>query len=182
MNKDDMKINILAYKNAYDAALDKFIDYEKEVKNDKYMVVVNYNEPSYRKRLYLIDVENDRLVSSHHVAHGEGSSNSNNRAYAQYFSNKPNSHMTSLGAMVTGQTYIGKHGYSLKLKGLEPGINDNVEKRYIVIHEAVYVTDAYILRNGRAGQSFGCPAVDPAISLGLIDKIKNGCFFYAYYK
>lgn len=182
MNKDDFKINILAYKNSYDAALDKFIDFSKKIKNDKYMVVVNYNEPSWRKRLYLIDVENDRLISSHHVAHGEGSSDSNNRAYAKYFSNKPNSHMSSLGAMITGETYIGKHGYSLKLKGLEPGLNDNVEKRYIVIHDASYVTDNYILANGRAGQSYGCPAVDSAISVDLIAKVKNGCFFYAFYR
>lgn len=181
MTKDDMKMNILAYKDAYDKALDKFIDFGKQIKNDKYMVVINMHEPSYRKRLYLVDVELDQLISSHHVAHGEGSSDSNNRAYAKYFSNKPNSHMSSLGAMITGGTYIGKHGYSLKLKGLEQGINDNVEKRSIVIHEANYVSDAYIIKNGRCGQSYGCPAIDGAISVGLINLVKNGCFVYIYY-
>lgn len=148
---------------------------EEEVEDDKkdIHVVIDFSKPSYEKRLFVYD-KDDKLLRSHHVAHGVNSSDPKNRAMAVSFSNKPGSHKSSLGKYKTAETYYGKHGYSLKLDGLEKGINDNARKRYIVIHPADYVTDSFIAKNGRAGQSHGCPAIDPAISKSLIDMIKEG--------
>lgn len=180
MNKEDLDFNPAARAQAISKAWVEYEKYKDQTSND-YIVVINMREPSYRKRMYVIDLNAMEVVRNHHCSHGVGSSNPRDRAYAINFSNVPNSHKSSLGAMKTGRTYKGKHGYSLKLHGLEKGINDNVEKRYIVVHSAHYVTNQYILRNGRAGQSHGCPAVDPYVCRKLIDLIKDGVFFYVYY-
>lgn len=90
--------------------------------------------------------------------------------------------MSSLGAMVTDDVYRGKHGFSMRLNGLEPGKNDKVRRRCIVIHGAEYCTDEYIKNNKRAGQSYGCPAVSSELSNEITQNYKAGCFYYAYYK
>jgi len=171
---------------AINKAVAEVSKYKDKIKNTQFMVVVDYVSPSYRKRLHVLEFMPDdrewQVIRSHHCAHGEGSSMQGNLAFCNKFSNMDNSHMSSLGAMVTDDTYHGKHGYSLRLNGLEPGINDRVRTRSIIIHAADYVTDEYILKNNRAGQSWGCPAVDPAIYKSLIQLIKEGCFFYAYYE
>lgn len=149
-----------------------------QIERPTYLIVVNFDEPSYRHRLYVF--KNGRLIETHHVSHGSRSS-CTNKAFACKFSNKVGSHMSSLGAMKTGEIYYGKHGKSLKLIGLEKGKNNLVKLRHIVVHAADYVTDDYILRNGRAGCSWGCLAVDPAISSRLIDMIEGGCFVYIHH-
>lgn len=174
---------------ALKAALASYKQHKESVKNQKIIVVINMKEPSYRKRLHVYDLEKKEFIRNHHVAHGVNSCGGvRGKAYAVHFSNIPESKKSSKGAMVTGSktdkyekkgVYIGKHGRSLKLDGLEPQ-NSNVRKRYIVIHAADYVTDKYIMKNERAGCSYGCPAVDPAISDGLIDLIKDGVFVYVY--
>lgn len=166
---------------AIKAAFDNFNNYNRPIINKEILVVLDYTQPSSNKRLYVIDVATKEILRNHHMAHGEGSSDPKDRNYAIKFSNQPGSHMSSLGAMVTADTYRGKHGYSLRLKGLEQQ-NSNVMRRGIVIHCADYVTDEYIKDNGRAGQSHGCPAVDPAIYKELIQLIKDGVFVYAYYQ
>lgn len=86
--------------------------------------------------------------------------------------------MSSLGFYKTGQTYYGKHGYSLKLLGLEEGVNDLAEKRAIVIHGADYVGEDFIQKHGRLGRSHGCPAIPRELSKEIIDVIKDGsCLF-----
>lgn len=160
-------------------AFEKFEEYK--TKRRDILVAIDMSQPSNERRLYVYDVATKKELRRHHVSHGVNSSDPNNRARAIYFSNKPQSHMSSLGAMVTAETYMGGHGYSLRLDGLEKGKNDNVRKRFIVVHAADYVTDKYIKKNKRAGQSHGCPAVDPAIAKDLIDLIKGGVFFYVYF-
>jgi len=153
--------------------------FRDRIPNKKYMLVVDYTQPSYKKRLFVLDSKGN-VIKKHHVAHGEGSSDPKDRSKATHFSNLPDSHMSSLGAMITLGTYTGKHGLSLRLNGLQDGLNNKVKDRCIVIHSASYVTDEYILKNKRAGQSWGCLAVDPAILNSLINLIKGGCFCYAY--
>lgn len=182
MNKSDINYNLKAMKKCYEKAkaqYDKF--FSKKCARHDMIVCVNMQEPSYRKRLYVFNPNDNKLIRAHHCSHGINSSNPKDRAYAIYFSNEPQSRKSCLGALVTGGTYYGKHGLSLRLNGLEEGKNDNAKSRYIVVHAANYVTDSYIMRNGRAGQSWGCPAVDPAISKSLIEMIKEGVFFYIYY-
>lgn len=146
----------------------------------KLMVVVNYREPSYKKRLYVVDTETGEIIRAHHVAHGSASTCTSNVARACYFSNVVGSRKSSLGAMKTGKIYYGKYGKSLKLHGLDK-CNSMVYARFIVMHSSAYVTDQYILKNGYAGRSWGCLAVDTAVSSALIDLVADGTFVYAYY-
>lgn len=153
---------------------------EGKLKNEKEMVVILMNEPSYVKRFLLVDIESQTILRRHHVAHGVGSS-CRNKAYACKFSNIFGSRQSSLGAFLTGSTYYGKHGYSLNLHGQDT-TNNLAYKRRVVIHKARYVTDGYIKRNGRAGQSWGCPALDPAIYKEIINRITDGTLVYIHYE
>ena len=112
------------------------------------------------------------------VAHGKGSGNN---ITASRFSDKPGTLASSLGLFVTEGTYFGKHGYSLKLRGLEAGFNQNAKSRGIVIHAANYVNDNVATINGGVGRSWGCPAVDKKVAKPLIDTIKGGSLVFAYY-
>jgi hypothetical protein len=140
------------------------------------MVVVNYREPSHRKRLYV--VENGNIILTAHVAHGSGSSCSYNIDKACTFSNTPMSKRSSLGAMKTGAVYTGKYGKSLKLHGLDC-TNSRVYARFIVLHPSQYVTESYIIQHGYAGHSWGCLAVNPIVAPHLIDLIKDGVFVFS---
>lgn len=128
--------------------------------NDDYLVVVDFTLSSRKPRLWVLD-ENRNTVFNTQVSHGSGSGMDG----ALRFSNTPNSHMSSLGFMKVGSIYNGKHGSSLKLIGLEPGFNDNVYKRYIVIHTAGYVM------NG--GRSQGCLALPPDPGKKIIQLLKG---------
>jgi hypothetical protein len=133
-----------------------------------YVAVINYNQPSYEKRLYLFNNVNKTLLSKHYVAHGVNSG----LVYATKFSNKVGSRKSSLGVYRTGKVYYGKHGKSLRLHGLSK-TNSNAYKRAVVIHTAKYVSDQVVRRQGRLGRSWGCPAIDKK-DMHLIDKLKNG--------
>lgn len=149
------------------------------------MVFVDMTLHSSKKRLFVIDLETGNVIRSHHVAHGSKSNCPYDRAMACTFSNVVGSRKSSRGAMVTGNTYQWGKRFptrtKLKLHGLEKGLNNNVFKRAIVMHSSNYVTDSYITRNGRAGNSWGCLAVDPAISDSLIKLIKGGTLVYVDY-
>lgn len=178
----DTEYNDKARREATEAAITHcaMLNLKNKAKNTL-LVIVNMREPSYRKRLYVYDMASKTHIRNHHCSHGTSSSDPRNKSLAVRFSNTPNSHMTSLGAMMTEDVYYGRHGRSLRLIGLEKGKNDNVYRRDIVIHSASYVTDKYIRVTGRCGCSFGCFAVDPAISNSLIDLIKEGTLLYCYY-
>ena len=111
------------------------------------------------------------------VAHGRGSG----LARAVAFSNVPDSKQSSLGLFRTDETYEGQHGYSLRLVGLEAGVNDLAYSRKIVIHGADYVTAKFASRHGRLGRSWGCPALDPSVHRELIDAIRDRTALFAYY-
>ncbi len=187
ISNQKMAVNSASREKAFTEALNKYVKFLPRIKNPNIIVVIDYTQPSYRKRLYVFEnVSTEPNVftwantRNHHVAHGSGSSDLKDPTYSVRFGNTSNSHMSSLGAMVTVDTYHGKHGYSCRLEGLEAR-NSLVRVRSIVIHSADYVTDDYIHANDRCGQSWGCPAVDRAISNSLIQLIKGGCFVYAYF-
>lgn len=144
------------------------------VKNKKIISIIDYSKPSTEKRFYVIDLEKRQLLYRSLVAHGMGSGDN----MAEIFSNESDSHKSTLGFFVTAETYTGENGYSLRLDGIEPGINDNARNRDLVIHGAKYVSDEYIRRYGRLGRSWGCPALPVDVSMSIIDKISGGtCLF-----
>ncbi|MGA0556778.1 murein L,D-transpeptidase catalytic domain family protein [Larkinella sp. VNQ87] len=138
--------------------------------------IVDLSQPSSKKRLYVIDLDAHKLLFQTYVAHGRNSG----ELMAATFSNTASSFQSSLGFYQTLGTYQGKHGLSLQLKGLERGFNDNAFSRAIVIHGADYVCEDFIRRTGRLGRSQGCPAVDNAVSKGIIQAIKGGSCVFVY--
>ena len=141
------------------------------------LAVIDYTKPSTERRLWVFDLAHPRVLFEELAAHGKNSGDNQ----AVRFSNEPNSLMTSVGAFLTGDTYAGKHGLSLRLQGLEKGFNDNSMERAIVIHAAGYVSDALAKTKGRIGRSWGCPAVRPEISRRLIETVQGGTLLLAYY-
>ncbi len=140
------------------------------------LAIVDFSKPSSAKRLFVIDMDRQKILFETFVAHGQGSGNLN----ATKFSNTTDSHQSSLGFYLTTNTYQGKHGYSLRLRGMEKSINDNAENRAIVMHGADYVSEAVIRNTGRLGRSWGCPAVAPALNKPIIDAIKGGSVLYIH--
>jgi L,D-transpeptidase catalytic domain len=147
------------------------------VNNDRLLTVIDYSKASTQPRLWVLDLESERVLFEELVAHGQGSGDN----YATKFSNQDGTHQTSLGLFRTADTYVGTNGYSLRLDGLEPGVNDHARDRAIVIHGAPYVNAVASRTLGRLGRSWGCPALRPAIARTLIDTIKAGSLVFAYY-
>lgn len=141
------------------------------------LTVIDYSKPSTQERLWVFDLASRELIYEERVAHGQGTGAN----VATRFSNNPDSHQTSLGLFVTGGTYVGKNGYSLRLDGLDRGYNDRARERAIVMHGAPYVSEAFVKANGRLGRSWGCPAVSDAVARELIDRVKGGGLVFAYY-
>ena len=139
--------------------------------------VIDYSRPSTQPRLWVFDLARHRLLFEEWVAHGR---NSGDNLTAR-FSNREGSYMTSLGGFTAQETYMGGNGYSLRLRGLEPGFNDQARQRAIVIHGAPYVNPVAAKLQGRLGRSLGCPAVRPQVARQLIDSIRDGTFVFAYY-
>jgi len=141
------------------------------------LTVIDYSLPSTAKRMWVYDLNSRTLVFEELVAHGSESGDN----FATSFSNAPDSHQTSLGLFVTDEPYVGKNGYSLRMDGLDAGINDRARERAIVIHGADYVSDAFAKAQGRLGRSWGCPAVRGVIAKSLIDRVRGGGLVFAYY-
>lgn len=150
---------------------------EGSIQRKGLLTLIDFSKPSDVERLFIIDVEHGKILNSSLVAHGKNSGN----MFATRFSNRPGSYQSSLGFYLTSNTYEGKHGYSLVLKGIECGLNDKAEKRHIVIHGANYVSREFIRRYGRLGRSLGCPAVPIEQCRKLIDQIKGGSCLFIYH-
>ena len=144
--------------------------------NTSIISIVDFSLPSSKKRLFVIDMQNGSLLFNTYVSHGRGSG----QAMATRFSNRPGSNMSSLGFYITGGTYIGEHGVSLRLQGIEKGINDKALKRGIVMHSADYVEEDYIQQRGYSGRSEGCPAIPQEFQEPVIETIKDGSCLFLY--
>jgi L,D-transpeptidase catalytic domain len=145
--------------------------------SSRLLTVIDYSLPSSQPRLWVIDRESRQVLFEELVAHGRNSGEDRTSS----FSNALGSLQTSLGLFVTDDTYVGRNGYSLRLHGLEPGVNDRALERAIVMHGAPYVSLNAVKQLGRLGRSWGCPAVSPEAARKLIDTIKGGTPVFAYY-
>jgi L,D-transpeptidase catalytic domain len=147
------------------------------VKRKNLLTVIDYSLPSSQPRLFVFDIGAKKLLFRELVAHGKNSGGD----LAEFFSNSPGSLATSLGLFVTADTYFGSNGYSLRLKGLEEGVNDMAMDRAIVMHGAPYVSRAAVRALGRLGRSWGCPAVRKEVARKMIDTLRGGSPIFAYH-
>jgi hypothetical protein len=168
LRSDVLKLALTAARRAEDNGL---------VPKRNLLTVIDYSLPSSQPRLFIFDLTAHKLLFRELVAHGKSSGGN----IANFFSNSPGSLATSLGLFVTADTYNGGNGYSLRLRGLEEGVNDMAWDRAIVLHGASYVSNEAVKVLGRLGRSWGCPAVRPEISQKIIDTIRGGSPVFAYY-
>ena len=149
---------------------------EGKIQKDNLLSILDFTLPSGKKRLFVIDLVTEELVFNTYASHGKNSG----QVIPTKFSNKNNSNQSSLGFYVTGDTYNGKHGESLRLLGEEKGINDKALERGIVMHSASYVDENIIASQGFIGRSLGCPALPKNVSKDIINKIKEGSCLFIY--
>ncbi len=146
--------------------------------NEKEIIsIIDFTKSSSEKRFYTIDLTKLDFLYYSLVSHGRNTGED----MATKFSNKRSSNSSSLGFYVTGRTYVGRNGYSLRLIGDEKGWNHNMMKRAVVMHEASYVSEDFVKKYGRLGRSYGCPALPVGLSQKVIDTIKNKSVIFAYY-
>lgn len=162
-----LQLGVQAYEHAVQDGLDR-----KGI-----ITIVDFSKPSTVKRLWVIDLKRSKVIYNTWVAHGENSG----RNYATRFSNVTDSRESSLGLYVTGSTYVGNLGYSMRLYGITPGYNTNAYNRDIVMHGAWYVGEQVIREYGHLGFTWGCFGINPDVLHPIIDKIQNGTLLLAYY-
>ena len=148
-----------------------------EVAKPELLTVIDYSLPSSDPRMWVLDRASGKVLWHELVAHGKGTGEN----YAKAFSNREGSRQSSLGLFLTEETYQGGNGYSLRLRGLEKGINHEARSRSIVMHGAPYVSQEFVRAHGRLGRSWGCPALRPEVHRQVIDKIKGGSLLFIYY-
>jgi hypothetical protein len=167
LNPQVAKLGLIAYSKAHAQGLDP----------QQLLTIVDYSKPSTETRMWVFDLKTQQLLFQNLVAHGKGSGDNIPTSFSDAFS----SHKSSIGLFVTEKPYIGHHGYSLKLAGLEKGFNDMAAAREIVVHAANYVSEQFAAAHGRLGRSWGCFAVNPKVATPIINTIKNGTLLFAYY-
>lgn len=167
LNKNVLKLALVAYSKA---------SIKGNVKKPL-LTVIDYSLPSSKQRMWIFDLQQEKLLYNTYVAHGRNSG----AAVPHHFSNKIMSKETSLGTFITKDSYIGSKGLSLNLQGLEKGFNDNAYNRRVVIHGAWYVEPAFIKKTGQAGRSWGCPSIAETLAKPVINTIKGGSVVFAYY-
>lgn len=162
---------ILAAINAYSRAK------ELHLTNKPLVTVVDFTVSSAKKRLAVADVKTGKVLFYTYVAHGKGSG----LKYATYFSNQPGTDASSLGVYLTGDTYYGRHGYALRLHGLDPAFDGAAYRRDIVVHSAWYVSKAFARDHGRMGRSWGCFALSRNVERAVVKLIRDGTVLVGYY-
>ena len=148
-----------------------------KVMKDQILSICDFSQSSRRKRFYVIDMAEKKVLINTWVAHGRNSGGE----FARSFSNSPESHKSSLGFYITGNTYYGSHGLALKIEGLEKNINDKADRRNIVIHGSEYVGAGFLVRSPINGRSFGCPALPQDETGKIIETIKDGTCLFIYH-
>ncbi|MEP6806496.1 MAG: murein L,D-transpeptidase catalytic domain family protein [Flavobacterium sp.] len=150
---------------------------EKGVIQKDILTVIDFSLSSNIKRLWVIDLSTNTILLNSLVAHGRNTG----EEFASDFSNSNSSFKSSLGFYATGEVYQGKHGASLRLDGLERGVNDHARERAVVLHGADYVSESFIRDHKRLGRSQGCPAVPVELTNEIIELIKNKSCLYIYH-
>ncbi len=177
---DSLHLNLKGLsKEAYDYAkkgMETLIA-EGKLFNQSIISIIDFSQPSGKKRLFIIDLNNYKVLFNTLVAHGKNTG----QEIANSFSNQNESFKSSPGFYITRETYQGKNGYSLKLEGVERGINDKAYERGIVMHGAEYVSDAFVNARGFIGRSHGCPAVPVQLNRPIINTIKEGTCLFIYH-
>ena len=176
---DSLKLGAMGLsRQAYDCALKGFnyLITKGKIGNSSVISIADFSESSSKKRLFILDLKNYKVLFNTYVAHGQNSG----KEFANNFSNSPESLQSSPGFYVTKETYYGSKGLSLRLEGEEQGINDNALSRGIVMHAAAYVNAALAEGRGFIGRSWGCPAVAPELHQAIINRIKNGTCLFLY--
>ena len=165
-------------RRAYDCAMVGYnvLKAKGKLKNENILSIADMSNVSGKKRFFVIDVKNFKLLFATYVAHGRNTG----LDQSLYFSNEPESYKSSVGFYVTSATYSGKHGYSMRLEGQEIGFNNKALERDIVMHSADYVSESVVKSQGYIGRSLGCPALSPEVYKPIIEKIKNGTCLFIY--
>ena len=149
----------------------------KDILSSKGIIsIIDFEKPSTDERLWIIDLNNKKILYHSLVAHGKNSGDNN----ATTFSNCPSSNMSSVGFFVTRNGYLGKHGLSLIIDGLDEKFNSNAKSRAVVIHSADYVSEQFIKAYGRLGRSQGCPAIPVENHEEVINTIKDGTALFIH--
>lgn len=168
INEKVLRYSLTAYVKARQHGFD-----QKEV-----LTVIDYSKPSTEQRLWVFDLKNQKALFNTWVTHGKNSGFLSPTS----FSNENGSLKSSLGVFVTdNQPYVGGEGYSLRIHGLESGINDHAYNRNVVVHGAWYADGSVAKQYGQLGRSWGCPAVSPKLIKPLINIIKQQTVIFAYY-
>lgn len=154
-----------------------FVLKQKGIIQKDILTVIDFSMSSTKKRLWVIDLSNNTILFNTVVSHGMNSG----VEFATNFSNSLSSNKSSLGFYATGETYNGKHGLSLKLDGLENGINNNARARAVVMHGASYANPSILKSQGFLGRSQGCPAIPEAIKNEIIKIIKDKSCLFIYH-
>lgn len=168
-NIDDrvLRLSLIAYLNARKQGL----------ANKQMLTVIDYSKPSNQRRLWVFDLKSNKTLFNTWVSHGKNSGG----ATPTSFSNSLGSLKSSYGLFLTAAPYIGGNGYSLRLRGLERGVNDNAYVRNVVVHGAWYANPDIIKKYGQLGRSWGCPAVSSDLARPLINTIKENTLVFVYY-
>jgi hypothetical protein len=153
-----------------------YLLYKGLVNNPTILTIADFSQSSRNKRLYVIDLVQKKVVYNTFVSHGKNSGHE----MATSFSNLRDSYKSAIGFMLTDDTYNGHCGYSLRFNGMEPGINDQIRSRAIILHGSHYVNGEKADEEGRVGNSLGCPAVPLAECRPIIDYIKGGTVYFIY--
>lgn len=141
-----------------------------------YLVIADLSMLSKYKRLWIINVKTDKIVEHTYVANGKNSG----LFRGTRFSNTPRSLQSSLGVYTTGPIFYGNDGISMRINGLEPGINSNAYSREVVFHGAWYVSQAFVNKYGRVGRSWGCFALPKSQISKVAHMINDGSVVFAY--
>ncbi len=149
---------------------------DKDLVEKKILTIIDFTLSSTKKRMWVLDMTSNKVLFNTVVAHGKNTGGE----FATNFSNKVNSLQSSLGFYITGETYIGKNGYSMFIDGMEKQFNSKARERYVVVHGADYANPSFISKLGRLGRSYGCPALPTALTNDIIDVIKDKSVIYIH--
>jgi hypothetical protein len=138
--------------------------------------IADFSRPSREPRFYIMDLRSG-MLTQHLCAHGRGS-DPGHSGWLEYFSNSVGSEATSAGAYLTGDTYFGKYGHSMRLYGLDH-TNSNALERAIVVHSAWYAEPKVVEEYGKLGRSEGCFALPGISHAEAMTRLGSGRLLYA---